>query len=85
MTSEVVVRAFHSNAPISEEEKAEYAIWSDQGWIDCEDFDGAVYSDVEFGGDAVENYLIEHGLDGEAVWVVLQDGRILAVQSIDLC
>ena len=36
MTSEVVVRAFHSNAPISEDEKAEYSIWSDQGWIGCE-------------------------------------------------
>ena len=80
--SAVTLRAFDSNEPISADEMATSRIWSDQGWINCEDFDGAVYPTEE--PRVHHAYLESRGLDAEAVWVVLTDSRIVAVPSIDL-
>ena len=70
--NEVTIRAFESNDPISDKEKATGAIWSDQGYLACADFDGAVYASPQ------------PELDDDDVTVVLTDGRTVIVQSADL-
>ena len=84
----VTVRAFDANAPIDENEKQDTKIWSSEGWLDCEAIDGATYVSAEVGEAAHNGRLVEflesNDLDAYAQWLVLTDGSLVAVQSIDL-
>ena len=84
----VTVRAFDANAPIDENEKEASRIWSSEGWLDCEAIDGATYvsGDVAEGGQNARlvAFLESNDLDAYAQWLVLTDGSLVAVQSIDL-
>ena len=85
----VTVRAFDANAPIGEKEKQASRIWSSEGWLDCEAIDGATWVSAELGEAAHNARLVEflesNDLDAYAQWLVLADGSLVAVQSIDLC
>ncbi len=66
---------------------SEYAFWTSEGWIDRSVFEGCVTvsSDVGTGRhtNSLCDWLEASGLDGEAQWVVLRDGSLVATQSID--
>ena len=89
MVDAVTVRAFDANAPIDENEKQDTRIWSSEGWLDCEAIDGATYVSAEVGEAGHNGRLVEflesNDLDAYAQWLVLTDGSLVAVQSIDLC
>ena len=84
----VTVRAFDANAPIGEKEKQASRIWSSEGWLDCEAIDGAIYVSADLGEAGHNGRLVEflesNDLDAYAQWLVLTDGSLVAVQSIDL-
>ena len=83
MNSAVVVRAQDANAPISAGEKAGVALWTSEGWLPASAFDGA--ETRKWSASAKHGALQDaHGLDACAVWVVLADGSLVAVQSADL-
>ncbi len=88
MGGTVTIRASKSNEPISPEEKAEYSIHSSEGPLSASAFDGAVYAGASADEGAHNHnlcaFLEARDLDCSAVWVVLADGSLVAVQSIDL-
>ncbi len=83
MNSAVVVRAQDANAPISAGEKAGVALWTSEGWLPASAFDGA-YTVNGSASAKLGAFLDAQGLDACAVWVVLADGSLVAVQSADL-
>ncbi len=84
----VTVRAFDANAPIDENEKQDTRIWSSEGWLDYEAIDGATCISADLGEAGHNARLVEflesNDLDAYAQWLVLTDGSLVAVQSIDL-
>ena len=67
--------------------EAVWAIWTSEGWIDQSEFKDCktVSSDVGSGkhGNNLCAWLLANDLDGDAQWVVMTDGSLVATQSID--
>jgi hypothetical protein len=66
---------------------ADSGIWTSEGWIDQSEFKGCKTVSAEIGtGQHTDNlsaFLETSGLDADAQWVVMEDGSLVATQSID--
>ena len=64
-----------------------WAIWTSEGYINQEEFKGCKTVSTEIGTGKHTNilcaFLEANGLDADAQWVVMEDGSLVATQSID--
>jgi len=67
--------------------EAKWAIWTSEGYIPQEEFKGCKTVPTEIGTGRHTNnlcaFLEASGLDVDAQWVVMEDGSLVATQSID--
>ena len=70
-----------------EDGEAIWAIWTSEGYIPREEFRGCKTVSTEIGTGKHTNhlciFLAANDLDADAQWVVMEDGSLVATQSID--